>query len=209
MHTTPFFQLSGWDISADLKHQISRFDWRSLEITTELSPVSVCALIIKGWVDRQWSLVSFANAYGMFLQDIPRLLNLRLPEEIETQVLNQLPNGVREINAPVIRMQVMFGGRFLPIHIDNTREASLVIPLNNHQGSSTQFFKCLGNPAQLLDPSKCQLTDQVEVTMPTLIDTKIPHAVVCQQTPSKLAPRLSLTVKWPNTKYSKLIGQLA
>jgi len=204
MHHNSCYQKLNWDIADNLRNVLTALPWKNLEVTTGFSRSTVLKTITNHY--KKWPAKSFLKSYGFFLQTIPTLLNLKLPHQLENQVLEQVGSHIKTVDDPIIRIQVMYGGCFLPIHIDPTRTASLIIPLANHQRSWTKFYKNQEQTSgQLLDPAKCVLFDQVEVLTPTLIDTKIPHAVWSDYCIKQNQPRLSLTVKWQNVKYLDLV----
>lgn len=208
MKLRPFHILTKWDLDPDTRAQITNLDWTRLPITTAFSRAPVLYRILQGWVQGSWSPRSFFRSYGMWLQSVVTLLNLRVPDSLEQQIQHDLSGVFGSDREPVIRMQVIYHGNCVPTHVDATREVSLVIPVHNHAGSYTQFFQSSQPWQDLADPTRCELSDQVEITAPTLIDTKVPHGVRCCRSLSRQAPRISITAKWCDVSYTDLVRSL-
>lgn len=205
MNNKPYYQIPDWNLDSQLRSKILDLNWSVLPSTTASNRYLMAKLILQGHFKKQYSLWAFVKYYGIALQKICHLANIKLPTELEQQIKDYISElfPVKEI--PVIRLQIMFGGTYLPIHIDSTRNASLVIPIAHCENTKTQFFSYTGEKMQLIDPSRCVLLTQTEITMPTMIDTTLPHSVYCENPVTSSHPRLSLTAKWPQTKYSELI----
>lgn len=157
-------------------------------------------MIFKGWTKGKYKLRGFQHLYGMLGQNLASIENYALPEDLEKKIIFEVNHKFASNEVPIVRLQRIHSGACIPIHIDATRHSSLIIPLANHDGSITQFFKYTGAQDQIIDPLQCKHWKKVEINVPTLIDTKVPHNVVL----SKDTVRLSLTVKWPNTSFNDL-----
>lgn len=204
----PYFVIDRWDLSADLKQKISTQPWQELKSTSGVDAWSALKIVVKGAIKKDWSLSDFFRTYGFALNQVVDLRNLQLLAEHENEVLTEIQKTWPQIPRPIIRLQVLHSGIWLPIHIDATRTASFVIPISSHEHSITQFYRSSGLMQQLVDPSRSTLFDQIEILRPTLIDTKVPHAVKCQKPLVKINPRMSLTIKWEQYMYKDLVQQL-
>lgn len=144
--------------------------------------------------------------YGWMLRRIATVKNLRIDAGLEQQVVDMVQKHFNCSESPVVRLQVMFGGEMLPLHTDITRHASLVVPISNHHGTRTDFYRAMRpvDPA-LPNPKQCVCLESVEITKPTLIDTDCIHSVVSEKPITKHDPRISLTAKWTNTKFQELV----
>lgn len=202
-----FQELLLWDLPDDIKNQVARMSWNDLPITTGLSRWSMLRRVAVGWLRQDWALRGFLEHYGPLFGRVPVLHNIRLPDDLERSISDLVKQRFDRAAAPVVRLQIMYGGDFMPIHIDSTREASLVIPIMNHHGTYTRFYSSQ-DQTSILDPTRCQFQEEVEITSPTLIDTKQPHAVFCHKSYTKLDPRISITAKWTNAKYSELANMI-
>jgi len=208
MSVLPFHAIQDWDLDLDLKTHIASLDWRCLPITTGFSRGSVLRRIGRGWWHGEWGILGFLQTYGVALQSVVTLLNLRIPEHLEQRISEQLRDKFDVPEAPTVRLQVIHSGRMVPIHVDATRETSLVIPIANHDRCFTQFFRSRDDIEDIADPGRCELMTEIEINTPTLIDTKTPHAVRCHRPPGADRPRTSVTAKWQDTTYQDLQERL-
>lgn len=207
-NTVPFCQVPLLSFSDKLQTKLLQLNWQDLAVTTGLSKKIIFKMILQGYATNKWSIWDFLKHYGFLLKKIPTLLNFKLPANVENEIQDQVIPYFSEARLPIIRLQVMYNGCFLPIHTDITRNASLVIPLLNHSGSWTKFYRYHGNSTQLINPGDCHCFSQVEITKPTLIDTTVPHSVVTNYCPPISAPRISVTVKWVDVKYQSLLESM-
>lgn len=208
MDEKPYVICQEWDLTAELISAVRSLDTNDLLVTTSSSRMRTCTEIIKGCMQKKWNLKSFCQTYGIVGEKLSCVQNFRLPDHLESGIMDQLTDRFRFSGDPVIRLQKIFGGGIMPIHVDLTRTASLVIPLQNHADTCTQFFRYQGPVQQLIDPSLCQIFDSVEISRPTLIDTKIPHNVVSPKKQTAENTRLSITLKWVDTPYQILCDQI-
>lgn len=195
-----FLELTDWNITEDLRSLVMLLDHKNLPITTSSSKLNTTKMIFKGWIRGNYKLRGFQHLYGTLGQNLASIENYALPEDLEKKVLSEINLKFSSTEVPIVRLQRIHSGVCVPIHIDMTRHSSLIIPLANHDGSITQFFKYTGSQNQIIDPLQCEHWKKVEINVPTLIDTKVPHNVVLLGH----AVRLSLTVKWPNTSFKDL-----
>lgn len=176
--------------------------WHQLPVTTEANRFQVFRRMIRtrdNWLD-------YLAYYGWMLGRIATVKNLRLDTELEQQVVDTVQKHFHCRESPVVRLQVMFGGEMLPLHTDITRHASLVIPISNHLGARTNFYKALRSvDSALPNPTQCECVESTVISQPTLIDTDCIHSVVSDAPITKQHPRISLTAKWANTKFRDLV----
>lgn len=136
------------------------------------------------------------------------MTNRILPQQIEECLAESVHDCLPTTETPVIRLQVIQHGKFLPIHVDATKQASMVIPVQNHDSSVTSFYHCTNPSAGLVDPALCDPWCDIEIQKPTLIDVKKPHGVSLPKISNRQTTRISITVKWSNTTYANLISML-
>lgn len=196
-----FLKLTDWNITEDLRSSVIFLDHKTLPITTSSSKLNSTKIIFKGWASGKYKLRGFQHLYGVLGQNLASIENYALPMELEKKILSEVNLKFAGDESPTVRLQRIHGGVCVPIHIDMTRHSSLIIPLANHDGSVTQFFKYSGAHDQIIDPLQCKFWKKVEIDAPTLIDTKVPHNVVL----TRNTVRLSLTIKWSNTSFNDLV----
>jgi len=204
----PFYQNDHWKLSSTLVNQLQQLDWKQLPVTSLINRPTLAKMILQGWSKKEYTLRGFFQSYGLFLQNTANLFNLKLPTDIENNVIDHFHKRLPGVPIPIFRIQAIFNGHCVPIHRDKTMRASMVFPLSNHQGSWTRFYSSSCANRHLIDPATCMLTHQVEITQPTLLNVDICHDVWSSTMYTKHTPRLSLTAKWPNTSYQQLINLL-
>jgi hypothetical protein len=195
-----FLKLLNWDITEDLRSSVINSNYKNFAITTSSSKLNSIKSILKGYLGRQHKLQGFQKIHGIFGQNLASIENYALPKDLEKNILSEIMILFGTDEIPVVRLQRIHGGNSIPIHIDMTRHSSLIIPLEHHDNSITNFFKYNGVDCQLIDPLRCEYWKSIEIDRPTLIDTKVPHNVVL----SKNTVRVSITAKWPNTSFNDL-----
>lgn len=193
--------ISDLHLSANLQQQLKSLVWRQLPVTTDIDRLVVLRRMIRtrdNWLD-------YLVHYGWKLQRIATLKNLRIDRELEEQVVDIVQKHFGCSESPVVRLQVMFGGQMLPLHIDTPKHASLIIPIDNHSSASTHFYQALRpvDPA-LPNPLQCDCVESIVISQPTLIDTDCIHNVMHNAVVTKQHPRISVTAKWTSTKFSDL-----
>jgi len=145
--------------------------------------------------------VGVFNYYGWSCRHIGNIVYYAMPSDIEQSILAEWNFLKIWPEPPIMRMQIIFGGREIPMHIDRTRACSLIVPLINHTKAVTGFFESRHkNPRRgMVDPSVCVLKCQVRIDQhPVLLNTDVIHNV------SELdadVPRISLSLKWQNSSY--------
>lgn len=95
------------------------------------------------------------------------------------------------------------------IHVDSGEfNYSLVIPLQNNQEAYTVFYESMADPVATnvptedsytfyeFAPENCREISRVEITMPTLINVKVPHGVTVNQ---HTLPRLCIVCRLHKT----------
>jgi hypothetical protein len=185
-----------------LQHQLEQLDWTNLTVTSEANRWQVFRRLVKWNTD--W--FDFLTFYGFFLGNVGTVKNLRIEAELEKSITEIIQSHFDCSEAPILRLQVMFGGKLLPLHTDITRHASLIFPIDNHDDARTNFYEpiCKVDSA-LPNPVHCSCVETTVITVPTLINTDCIHAVVYDKPISQQRPRISLTAKWANTKFQDLV----
>lgn len=203
-----FISIKNWDLNRDTKLNLLDLSWNTLPITTQLTKNHVRKQIVLGVLKGRWNIQHFIRRYGLLGQRIAELRNLQLPRDLESQILLQIGELFDAKEKPIVRLQAMFDGFILPIHVDKTRSASLVIPVRHDVQSSTDFFSSNDFYDQLVDPGSCEKICGIEITGPTLIDTTIPHSVSSSIKIPRSRPRISLTAKWQTCRFADLVRAL-
>jgi hypothetical protein len=188
-------------LAEDVQQRLERLDWRDLVLTTEANRTQVFKRMIRAgnWVD-------YLAMYGWLLGKIGVVKNLRIDHDLEQAITKVIQNYFGCDEAPVLRLQVMFGGEMLPLHTDITRHASLIFPIANHHSARTNFYESMTDfDPGLPNPMQCMCVESTVITTPTLINTDSIHSVVYLEPITEQCPRISLTAKWANTKFRDLV----
>lgn len=189
-------------LAETLQQRLENINWQELTVTTEANRTQVLKRMlqsVEAWPD-------YLAFYGWLLGKIGVVKNLRIDRDLEQAITEVIQNYFGCKEAPVLRLQVMFGGEMLPLHTDITRHASLIFPIANHRSARTNFYQSMTDfdPA-LPNPVYCSCVETTVITVPTLIDTDCIHSVVYIEPITKQQPRISLTAKWANTKFRDLV----
>ena len=94
----------------------------------------------------------------------------------------------------------------IPLHIDLTRSTSLIIPVLHRTQAKTNFYSLntMPNNRGMIEPTDCKLLSSIIIDqVPALLDVDEIHAVTYDKnilTPDH--PRVSVNLKWPETKFS-------
>ena len=198
MCLTNYIEYPSFELSPENLYKIQNLNWEQLCVTTELTKWTVFEKFVRHSYLCNWKAINFIKRYGIFGQHISTLKNIRLPDEIEQEICQQVKHFFNINSSPVVRLQVVFGGKIVPMHTDPTRELSFIIPIMNHANSFTRFYQT-GKVEKfdgLCDPGNCVCVDQIEILVPTLINTKQIHSVEFNNIYTKTSPRISITAKW-------------
>lgn len=196
-HTVTNFKLPN-----DLEQTLQNINWSNLPVATQFDRKQILKMLIRNKI-----LIDGLLYYGWLLQHASVMISSRLPEELEKAIQEQIhiQCGSLLANEAIIRLQIMYGGKIFPIHIDLTRQSSIVYPIKHQHSGSTVFYDCKNvTTRELINPKKCNFIEEVAITsMPILLNTGIPHAVVYgQDTYTQNDPRISLSIKFEKLTFS-------
>jgi hypothetical protein len=202
-HTVTNFKLPN-----NIEQTLQNINWANLPVATQFDRRHILKVLIRNKI-----LIDGLMHYGLFLQHVGTLISYRLPEELEKIIRNQLHIQCSSLLAreAIIRLQIMYGGKIVPIHIDLTRQSSIVYPIKHEHNSSTVFYNCNNlNTRELINPKKCNYVNEVTITdMPMLLDVSIPHSVNYNKNIyTKYVPRISLSIKFEKLTFSAVQKEL-
>ena len=145
-----------------------------------------------------WELIKF---YGPILYKTATVLTYKLPGAVEEEILQQWKINFKQLEIlPTVTLQVVYGGTIVPLHVDETRNTSLLFPISNHSSAKTNFYKLLDKTLELktglVNPYRCQRVDSVIIDQPTLLNVDEIHDVTYNKI-NKQNPRVTLSLKWP------------
>lgn len=162
-----------------------------------------------------WQIIKWANYYGWFFSKAGVIDSYRLPIEIENKILLELAKffGDKVIQDCVVRLQVVYDGEIIPLHIDITRTSSIIYPVSHTGLAYTVFYqrnKAISSKEQLFNPTECQEVNRICINdVPVLLDTTKIHSVQYKDTKlTKNNPRISLSIKWKTLKIDQIINDL-
>jgi hypothetical protein len=191
-----YHNITNFKLSSQLEHQLFCIDWKSLPIATVFGRKE---FLYNSYVNH--FMFDAFKYYGLVLQKIGTMVSPKLPDKLEWDVRNEIKQQWGELlcNEVIIRLQIVYGGTCIPIHIDKTRNSSIIYPILHPHASSTEFYEYNGPDIRgVLSPRWCKLTQQVIIDKtPVLLDTRSPHAIrYSRGTYTKKDPRISLSLKF-------------
>lgn len=180
---------------------IKCIDFDSLETAIMFKPGTILKMAVK-----QRILLDCIRYYGVFFKKCGTFISLKLPADVESQIKDHLASFSQELaNKSIIRLQLVYGGEMVPIHIDQTRSSSIVCPIQHNRISYTIMYNnnpLLENRRGLQNPvGMVQVESTVVKDRAVLINTDMPHSVnYSKHSFTKADPRVSLTIKFENLK---------
>lgn len=210
-----FRELDDFVFSEDLLRKIRDIDHKKCTVATRYSRRDYIKSLRQYHklscfdIARRWGF-----AYGFLFSASGTIDSLYLPESIEQQVANQLVEklGKSVVDDSVIRLQLIYGNRLIPPHVDITRTASLIYPVTNHNQAATVFFgrnKEIGPEEQVFLMDEIFERDRITIdSKPVLFDTKKIHAVVFPYPIPEKNPRVSITVKWKTLTVDRILDSM-
>ena len=200
--------IENFKLDKTLEQSLQNIDWKVLPVTTKYNKSKFLRMLIKNKICFNGLL-----HYGWCLQKVGNLISLRLPDKLEKNIRQQIKNEFGSLlsREAVIRLQICYGGEIIPIHIDLTRQSSIVYPITHEYNSFTVFYSCENvNTRELIDPKKCEFLDKVSIAdSPVLLNTNIPHSVNYDKNIyTHENPRISLTIKFEKLNFSTVMQKL-
>ena len=198
---TQHLQLTNLKISDNLVNTISNINWQSLTPVFKVSPWFYFCHVLQHCYQHKimpWHFLSNGS--------VGTLLTYKFPETIENAIKQELYASIYNMKEqPIIRLQVIYGGRHIAVHTDPTRSVSLVYPISNHNYAKTTFYK---GPSTLgvINPADCVLDDYVIIDKhPVMFEVSKPHSVNYPAgTLTKQQPRISLSIKWQHSTFDQI-----
>ena len=191
-----YYNINNFKLSSQLEDQLFCLDWQSLPVTTVFGKKEI---FYDSYINN--SMLDMFKHYGLVLQKIGIIISSKLPDRLEWDIRNEIKQQFGELlsNEVIVRLQMVYGGEGIPIHIDRTRNSSIVYPISHAAGGSTEFYEYNGPPIRgMISPQWCKLTQKVVIDRtPVLLDTRSPHAIRYNKgTYTKKDPRISLSLKF-------------
>ena len=193
-----YYKINNFKLSNRLEDQLQLFclDWQALPIATALGKKES---FYNSYINN--CMLDTFKHYGLVLQKIGNIISSKLPEKLEWDIRDEIKQQYGELlsNEVIIRLQIVYGGEGIPIHIDRTRNSSIVYPISHAQAGSTEFYEYNGPAIRgMISPQWCKLTQTVVIDrIPVLLDTTSPHAIrYSKGTYTKKDPRISLSLKF-------------
>lgn len=210
-----YHTLTDFEFTPDLIKKIKSLATGNLEIATRFTGSRVFK-ILKNQHKLSWfSIVKdWALSYGIFFSKCGTMDSLKLPTDINDQILNQLQLKFDKsvIDDCEIRLQAVYGNQILLPHIDLTRTTSLIYPLSNHSDACTMFFdisRSIKSHEQIFRLSEIKKNTQVTIDQyPVIMDVKKIHAVCWPIPIARDNPRLSLSIKWKTLTIEEILMNL-
>ena len=208
-----YFVIKNWGLTTDLLNNVQLLDRKYLEIGTIYNRINVVKAL-RHYHQLSWPTIlkEWAFAYGVLFSRVGTIESLKLPDYLEKEVLMQLSTIFCQsvIDDCTVRLQVVYGGNYIPPHIDITRTASLICPISNHNSAHTVFYQLtrpISKTEQIFKLNSLQEDTRVIINEhPVLFDTKTIHAVMYPSSISKSNPRLSISIKWKSLKIKQIMA---
>jgi len=193
-------------LPSELKNEIESLNWSKLPLAFRADRQLFLKNFIKAKKYTSWtSIRGLQRWYGFFAQNVGTIDNYHLPDTLLSKVqthYNQFFNQLDE--QPIIRLQIIYGGTLIPLHIDLTRSTSLIIPIKHDIQANTNFYKSAISTSVkgMVNPDDCVLTNSIIINCtPALLDVDQIHSVTYNKLTRK-SPRISINLKWPTTKFN-------
>lgn len=156
-----------------------------------------------------FEIVKWFKSYGWMFSKTGTLTTYKLPPDIECRVIDFLKNSVDSSADKnlFIRLQVVYDGSVVPLHVDPTRSASIIYPIDHSQPALTKFYKTNSVARRLLfNPVQCEEVDNVLIKHdPVLLNVDQIHSIeYAAGSITKSTPRISLTLKWENRSVDEI-----
>ena len=188
--------------------ELRTFDWTRVKPAYHLTRTSIALKLLTIWQEDHippWKLI---QQYGFLFERIGNFRTVHVPDHVVQSILNQWVFLQEMPEKPIIKLQILYGGECVPIHVDRTRSTSLIYPINNHT-ATTNFYdlqKELTGRA-LVDPTTCLLNSSVIIGQhPVLLDVDCPHDITYKRNSITFSnPRISLNLKWSDMKIQQVL----
>jgi hypothetical protein len=190
----------------ELTDEIKSLNWSKLPLAFRADQQAFLKQFIQTKKYHNWtSIRGFQRWYGFFAQKIGTLDSYHLPDTLLSKVQNHYNQFFNQLNEPpIIRLQIIYGGTLIPLHIDLTRSTSLIIPIEHEIQANTNFYTSAINPTLrgMINPNDCVLNNSIIINrIPGLLDVDQIHSVTYNKL-TRESPRISLNLKWPTTKFN-------
>lgn len=202
-------------LSDELINRIESLDYRQLKIATRYGRYDYIKSLVQyhklAWLD----ILGWLTAYGWAFSKAGTIDSCCLPAAVEAAVIEELKTFFSEhiIKDCVVRLQVVYGGELIPLHVDITRTSSMVYPIKHESHSNTVLCKrvaAITPNEQFFKQQECSEVVSVSIDkFPVLLDTKAIHGVFYRRgSLTKEHPRVSLTVKWKTLTISEILNDM-
>lgn len=189
----------------NIVEDLLQIDWCNLTPTTSFN--------YKNYLRAAWRagfLLDLLFHYKLNLSNLGNVKNFTLPQATLKSITHELTKILPQeiVSQAVIRLQVIYGGVGIPVHIDETRYSSIVYPIYHPCRSETRFFskniKKLTRGLQ--NYQNCTIVSSTIVeTCPVLLNTDWPHDVFYSKDVYTVnQPRISLTIKFEAITFTEL-----
>lgn len=205
--------LDGFELPCDLVQLIKNLDRISADSTFVVGPTQHRAIFLRKFgLGSYWS---FARHYGVFMQQTCTMVYSVIPPVLEKQVVSYVSEFFDEDLAQevVVRVQSLWGPKGTALHTDPTRTVSLIYPLSHQHPARTCFYTAQQSitydDSGMVNPDHYRLHSEICIERPTLLDTKLVHAVRYDHDHfTKQSPRMSLSIKWKNHNFARAVSTL-
>lgn len=200
--------LTNFALPSDLVADIKNLDHARLEaamISDRYFYIKVLREEGFSWVD----IITWFKSYGWMFSKTGTLSTYKLPLDIEHRVVNYLKNSVDSSADQnlFLRLQVVYNGSLVPLHVDRTRSASIIYPIDHSQPALTKFYKTSDVTRRgLCNPNCCMEVDSVLIKHdPVLLNVDEIHSVeYAAGSITKQSPRVSLAIKWEHRSVDEI-----
>jgi hypothetical protein len=196
----------------NIVEQVKLIDRRTLTGSTSFGPKECRRMFYNRF--QLTDYLAFEKLYGFWFDKICTTDYYVLPDELTNSITDAMSDFFKQdlTNEIVIRLQSMYGTQGTALHIDPTRTASLIYPIDHRARAETCFYQSVDQsvdpPDGMVNPNHYKYVNGVVIDRyPTLLNVKKVHAVMFDSNIiDKQTPRLSLTVKWKTHDFDQVAG---
>lgn len=207
---TKHLELPDLKLSTELISEIANLNWHTLELALGVTRVFYLKhLLLYCWREK-------VSPWGFFSNGGPlsfgNLMTYRFPKHIEDAILKELQPYLKNIKEnPTVRLQLIYGGKQIAVHVDPTRSISLIYPIKNHDTAYTTFYEPVAPlPSKgAVNPLNCRQIGAIKIAnTPAMFEVNKPHSVnYTLGTLTKDNPRISLSIKWSKSTFNQIKKQ--
>lgn len=200
--------LSNFALPSDLVSDIKNLDYSQLEAAM----ISDRFFYIKALREEGFSWIEifkWFKSYGWMFSKTGTLTTYKLPLDIEHRIIEFLKKSVDSSADQnlFLRLQIVYNGSLIPLHVDRTRSASIIYPIDHSYPALTKFYKTTNVTRRgMCNPNYCKEVDSILIKNdPVLLNVDEIHSIeYAEGSITKHSPRISLAIKWEHRSVDEI-----